>query len=80
LGSDVEKEAGRLVRLVGDQPVGLVEPFEGCRFESGLDLSRVVSAEKEFPGLKTYSNISLSAARVTTVKPVELGCCGDVRG
>jgi hypothetical protein len=66
--------------LVGDQSVGLVEPFEGDRFEGGFDLSCVVSAEEEFSGLKTYSNISLSAARVTTVETGELGGCGDVRG
>jgi hypothetical protein len=66
--------------LVGDQPVGLVEPFEGDRFEGGFDLARVVSTEEEFSGLKTNSNISLSATRVTTVETGELGCCGDVRG
>jgi hypothetical protein len=66
--------------LVGNQPVGLVEPLEGNRFEGGFDLSCVVSAEVEFSGLKTYSNISLSAARVTTVETGELGGCGDVRG
>jgi hypothetical protein len=66
--------------LVGDQPVGLVEPLEGNRFEGGFDLSSVVSAEVEFSGLKTYSNISLSAARVTTVETGDLGGCGDVRG
>jgi hypothetical protein len=66
--------------LVGDQPVGLVEPLEGNRFEGGFDLSSVMAAEVEFSGLKTYSNISLSAARVTTVETGELWGGGDARG
>jgi hypothetical protein len=78
VGAIGDSEAGCLVRFVGDKPIGFVEPFERGRLERGFHLSRVVTAKEEFTGLKTYSNISLSAARVTTVKTGELGCCGDV--
>jgi hypothetical protein len=78
VGAIGDREAGCLVRFVGDKPIGFVEPLERGRLERGFHLTRVVSTEEKFTGLKTYSNISLSAARVTTVETGELGCCGDI--
>jgi hypothetical protein len=57
-----QREVKGLYRLVRDEAVCFVKPFERRRCESWFDLARVVTAKEELTGLKSNTHVGLCSA------------------